>query len=97
MPSCGPIWGDVLVIPLVYCLVATFIRVEPATARARCARFRLRGRTGAILRALARARTRAQSDPRTLLSTSYSTLDLVAYAVGAALSVGLSPALATGH
>lgn len=82
-----PYLGDVLVIPLVYCLVATFIQVRPV-------------RLGLSVLGLAFAVEAAQyfalssvlgleGNPiaRVVLGTSYSTLDLVAYAVGAALTV----------
>jgi len=82
-----PYLGDVLVIPFVYCAIASFVEVRPAwlglgvfafACSVECAQYHdLVGVLGLEQNRVA----------RTLLGTSFSTLDLVAYAVGAALTV----------
>jgi hypothetical protein len=84
-----PYLGDVLVVPLVYCFVATFVDVRPALLGfsvfgfACAVEFTQRAN---LVTALGLQGNRLA---RTVLGTAYSTFDLVAYAVGAALTVGI--------
>ena len=82
-----PYLGDVLVVPLVYCAVATFVEVRPALLGLGVFAFACTVEFAQycdLVRVLGLEDSRLA---RTLLGTSFSTLDLVAYAVGAALTV----------
>jgi hypothetical protein len=82
-----PYLGDVLVIPLVYCAIATFVEVRPALLGAAVFAFACAvefSQRHDLVTALGLEESRLA---RTVLGTSYSSLDLIAYAVGAALTV----------
>jgi len=82
-----PYLGDVLVIPLVYCTVATFFEVRPLRLGVAVFGFACAvefGQLGDWVTALGLADNRLA---RTVLGTTFSTHDLVAYAVGSALTV----------
>jgi len=82
-----PYLGDVLVIPFVYCAIATFVELRPVWLGlgvfvfACCVEF---AQYYNLVRTLGLEENRVA---RTVLGTSFSTLDLAAYAVGAALTV----------
>jgi len=82
-----PYLGDVLVVPLVYCAIASFVEVRPALlgfgvfAFACAIEF---AQYHNLVRVLGLEDNRVA---RSVLGTSFSMLDLVAYAVGAALTV----------
>ena len=82
-----PYLGDVLVIPLVYCAIATFVEVRPTLLGAAVFAFACAVEVSQrhdLVTALGLEESRVA---RTVLGTAYSPLDLVAYAVGAALTV----------
>lgn len=82
-----PYLGDVLVVPLVYCAIATFVAVRPALLGLGVFLFACAVEFAQyynLVRVLGLEDSRLA---RTLLGTSFSTLDLAAYAVGAALTV----------
>jgi len=83
-----PYLGDVLVIPLVYCLVATFIEAEPQWLGLCVLGFAFAIELAQYLELVRVLGLEDNPIARTVLGTSYSTLDLVAYTVGAALTVG---------
>ncbi len=82
-----PYLGDVLVIPVVYCAVATFFEVRPVVLGVAVFAF-----AGAVefaqladwVTALGLTENRVA---RTVLGTTFSTHDLVAYAAGSALTL----------
>ena len=82
-----PYLGDVLVIPLVYCAIATFFEVRPAWLGLGVFAFACSvefAQYHDLVRVLGLEQNRVA---RTLLGTAFSTLDLAAYAVGTALTV----------
>lgn len=84
-----PYLGDVLVIPLVYCAVATFFEVRPVLLGVAVFGFACAvelGQLGDWVTVLGLADNRLA---RTVLGTTFSTHDLIAYAVGSALTVGV--------
>jgi len=82
-----PYLGDVLVIPLVYCFVATFIEVRPIRLVLGVLGFAFAVELAQYFEFVHRLGLEDNSIARAVLGTSYSTLDLVAYAVGATLTV----------
>jgi len=83
-----PYLGDVLVVPLVYCCVATFVDLRPLLLGLAVFGFACAvelGQHANLVSALGLGDNRVAS---TLLGTTYSPYDLIAYAVGAALTVG---------
>ena len=82
-----PYLGDVLVIPLVYCAIATFVEARPTLLGAGVFAFACAVEVSQrhdLVSALGLEESRVA---RTVLGTAYSPLDLLAYAVGAALTV----------
>lgn len=84
-----PYLGDVLVIPLVYCSVATFFEVRPVLLGVAVFGFACAVELGQHANLIALLGLAENRIARTVLGTSYSTLDLIAYAVGGALTVGV--------
>lgn len=90
-----PYLGDVLVVPLVYCSVATFLEVRPVRLGIAVFAFACAvelAQLGDWVTALGLADNRVA---RTVLGTTYSTHDLLAYAGGSALTVAIH--LGTQH
>ena len=83
-----PYLGDVLVVPLVYCLVATFIEAKPLRLGLAVLGFAFAIEFAQYFELVRVLRLEDNRLARTVLGTSYSTLDLVAYTVGAVLTVG---------
>lgn len=84
-----PYLGDVLVIPLVYCAIATFFEVRPWLLGVAVFGFACAVEFAQLahwVTALGLAENRVA---RTVLGTTFSAHDLVAYAVGSALTVGV--------
>lgn len=84
-----PYLGDVLVIPLVYCAIATFFEVRPWLLGVAVFGFACAVEFAQLadwVTALGLAENRVA---RTVLGTTFSTHDLVAYAGGSALTVGV--------
>lgn len=84
-----PYLGDVLVIPLVYCAIATFFEVRPWLLGVAVFGFACAVEFAQLadwVTALGLAENRVA---RTVLGTTFSTHDLVAYAAGSALTVGV--------
>lgn len=82
-----PILGDVLVIPFVYCSVAAFLDVRPTWLAVGVFAFACAIEFGQRENLVARLGLEESPLARTLLGTSYSSLDLLAYALGAVLTV----------
>ncbi|HET9934020.1 MAG TPA: DUF2809 domain-containing protein [Polyangiaceae bacterium] len=82
-----PFVGDVLVIPLIYCSIATFFDVRPIKLGLGVFVFACAIEFGQRANLVALLGLEQSRFARTLIGTSYSSLDLVAYAVGAALTV----------
>lgn len=82
-----PVLGDVLVIPFVYCSVAAFFDVRPAWLAVGVFVFACAIEFGQRENLVARLGLEKSRLARTVLGTSYSSLDLVAYAIGAVLTV----------
>lgn len=82
-----PYLGDVLVIPLVYCAIASFVEVRPARLGLGVFVFACAVEFAQYHDFVSVVGLQDSRLARTLLGTSFSTLDLAAYAVGAALTV----------
>ena len=83
-----PYLGDVLVIPLVYCLVATFIEARPLRLGLAVLGFAFAIELGQYFELVRALGLEGNRIARTVLGTSFSAPDLVAYTLGAALTVG---------
>jgi hypothetical protein len=83
-----PYLGDVLVIPLVYCFVATFIDVRPIRLVLAVLGLAFAVELAQYFEFVQRIGLEDNAIARTVLGTSYSAPDLLAYTVGAALTAG---------
>jgi hypothetical protein len=84
-----PYLGDVLVVPLVYCFVATLVDLQPVLLGSSVFGFACAVEFMQRANLVTALGLQGNRVARTVLGTTYSTFDLVAYAVGAALTVGI--------
>lgn len=84
-----PYLGDVLVIPLVYCAVATFCDVRPTLLGLAVFAFACAVELAQLANWVTALGLEESRLARTVLGTTFSALDLVAYAAGSALTVGV--------
>jgi DMSO/TMAO reductase YedYZ heme-binding membrane subunit len=88
-----PYLGDVLVIPLVYCFVATWFELAPLRLGLGVLAFAFGVEFAQYFQIVFRLGLAHNTIARTVIGTAYSPLDFVAYTVGAMLTVTMHQAL----
>lgn len=88
-----PYVGDVLVIPLIYCSVATFLATHPVRLGLSVLAFAFAVELGQYFHLVDRLGLQDNTLARTVIGHAYSPFDLLAYSIGALLTVGVHLAL----